>query len=126
MFLVDSSQAASDWDGIIDTVKNILAKADAEIISLKKWADRRLTYPINHKAKGTYILCYFKADGGKIQDIERDVQLTERIMRALILSVDKQMLKQIEKDVPQIAAEKSEAEAAVGTVVEQADGEDTK
>ncbi len=108
MFLVDSAQAAADWDGIVGLIRNILARADVEIVSLVKWADRKLIYPINHKSRGTYILCYFKADGEKIRDIERDVQLNERIMRVLILSVDKHRIEDMDKNAPKMSAESSD------------------
>ena len=97
MFLVDSTEAA-DWDAVITTIKNILEKAEAEIVSIKKWDERKLAYEINGKTRGTYILCYFRAEGGRIQDIERDVQLSERIMRVLILSAEHIKQEDIEKD----------------------------
>jgi len=124
MFLVDSAQAGSDWDGVLATIKSILQKAEAEVVSLKKWADKRLAYEIDHKTKGTYILCYFRADGKRIGDIERDVQLSERIMRVLILNAEKQTLEGVEKDTSVMPAEKQKAEAAPKTETEQAGAED--
>ena len=120
MFLVDSAQAGTDWDGVIETIKSILARAEAEIVSLKKWADRRLAYEIDHKTKGAYILCYFRANGSRIRDIERDVQLSERIMRVLVLSAEKQSLEDVEKDTAEMPAEKSRAEAEPKAEAKQA------
>jgi small subunit ribosomal protein S6 len=88
MFLIDSAEAAKDWDGILELVKKMLAKADAEVVSIRKWDELPLAYTIRRCGRGTYILTYFRADGPKIRDIERDVQLSERIMRALILKAD--------------------------------------
>jgi len=124
MFLVDSAQAGTDWDGVLATIKSILQKAEAEVVSLKKWADKRLAYEIDHKTKGTYILCYFRADGKRIGDIERDVQLSERIMRVLILNAEKQTLEGVEKDTSVMPAEKQKAKAAPKTETEQAGAED--
>ena len=105
MFLVDSALAGSDWDGVTATIRSILQRAEAEVVSLRKWADRRLAYQIDHKTKGTYVLCYFRADGGRIGDIERDVRLSERIMRVLILSAEHISQENIEKETrPLIAA----------------------
>jgi small subunit ribosomal protein S6 len=88
MFLIDSAEAAKDWDGIIELVTKMLNKIDAQIVSLKKWDERPLAYPIKRCSRGTYILAYFKADGLKIHELERDVLLSERVMRALILRVE--------------------------------------
>jgi small subunit ribosomal protein S6 len=100
MFLVDSAEAAADWDGVNATVRKILKRAGADIVSVKKWDERRLAYQINGKERGTYILCYFRADGESIAGIERDVQLSERIMRALILCADHLSPEEVEKDTP--------------------------
>ncbi|MHC4631100.1 MAG: 30S ribosomal protein S6 [Planctomycetota bacterium] len=106
MFLVDSAQAGADWDGIIAAIKTILERTEAEIVSIRKWDDRRLAYGINGKTRGTYILCYFKADGEKIQDIEKNVQLSEQIMRVLILSAEQLTAEDVEKDTPATKVEK--------------------
>ena len=88
MFLVDSAIAASDWQGIINTIRSILDKAGVEIVSVDKWDERKLAYGIKGKTRGTYILAYFRADGPQIAPIERSAQLSEDIIRALILCVE--------------------------------------
>jgi len=112
MFLVDSAEAAADWDASLATIKKILERAKAKIVSIRKWDECKLAYEINGKTRGTYILCYFKADGKKIRDIERDVQLSERIMRVLILSAEAREKEDIEKDTPAEQAEKYKQKAA--------------
>ncbi len=88
MFLVDSAQAAAEWDGVLEAIRTVLDRAGAEIVSMKKWDECRLAYEIRGTSRGTYILTYFKADGQKIREIERDVQLSERIMRVIILNAE--------------------------------------
>ena len=98
MFLFDSTQA-SDWDAVVKTVETILKRADAEVVSIRNWADRKLAYEINSKTIGTYVLCFFKADGSSVRKIEKDVQLSEQVMRVLILSTEARDDKDIEKDM---------------------------
>ena len=112
MFLVDSAEAAADFAGVNMTLKNILQKADAEIVSIRKWDECKLAYQINGKTRGTYILCYFRANGERIGDIERDVRLSEKIMRVLILSTEQQTAEDIEKDTPATKAEKHSKQIA--------------
>lgn len=106
MFLVDSALAGADWDGIIAAIRAILERTEAEIVSIRKWDDRRLAYEINRKTRGVYILCYFRVDGEKIQDIEKAVQLSEQIMRVLILSAEQLTAEDIGKDTPATKVEK--------------------
>ena len=111
MFLVDSARAASDWDGVNSAIKKILDRAKAEIVSMEKWDDRKLAYNIRGVERGTYILCYFKADGEQIQGIEKAVQLSEKIIRVLILSTEQMTKEDMEKDTPAAKAEKEKQKA---------------
>jgi ribosomal protein S6 len=99
MFLMDSAQAAADWDGTLSVINTILERADAEVVSMQKWQERKLAYDIDHKTRGTYILCYFKADGSRIAGIEKDVLLSEKVMRVLVLGTEKRPPEMIERDI---------------------------
>jgi small subunit ribosomal protein S6 len=124
MFLVDSAEATSDWEGITKLIKTILKRAKAEIVSVRKWDDRTLAYPVQGKSRGAYILCYFRAPSGKIADIEREVRLSERVMRVLILNAENMTQEDIEKDTPseetEKRAEKFAADAAAKTKAKKA------
>ncbi len=122
MFLIDSARAAADWDVIISVITKILEKAKAKIVSIRKWDDRKLAYDIQGKSRGLYIICYFRVDGGKIQDIEKNVQLSEQIMRVLILNAEHLTTEDIEKDTPAIKAEK-EGQNTAGDTPEKAESE---
>ncbi|MHC4157980.1 MAG: 30S ribosomal protein S6 [Planctomycetota bacterium] len=118
MFLVDSAEATADWEGINAVIRGMLEKIGAEIISMRKWDDRRLAYEIRGKSRGTYILCYFRAEGGRIREIERDVQLSEQVIRVLILSAEHMKQEDIEKDTPVVRAEKHRHKGAAAARTE--------
>jgi len=121
MFLVDSADAGSDWDGVIAAITKTLERAEVDIVSITKWDDRRLAYEIKRKARGTYILCYFRSDGQNNDQIETAVQLSEKIIRVLILCVDWMTDEDIEKDTPATKDEREKQErAAVREAAEQA------
>jgi len=106
MFLVDSALATADWDGILAAVRTILERAGADLVSMKKWDERKLAYTIRSKTRGTYILTYFRAEGPRISQIERDVRLSEKIMRALILRADHLTQDDLDKKTSAIKVEK--------------------
>lgn len=112
LFLVDSAEAASDWDGVIGAIEKIMSRSECEVVSLEKWDERKLTYDINKKSRGTYILAYFSCDPLHIGKIERDVQLSEHIMRVLVLTTDKMSEDDLKRETPQAKIAREEAEAA--------------
>ena len=123
MFLVDSALAAQDWQVILDEIKRVLDRAEAEVVSLKKWDERRLCYDIQKKSRGTYILAYFNCETSKLGGIERDVQLSELIARVLVLRTDKMTPGDLEKCTPleAVAAEEAERAAAAEARAEEAE-----
>lgn len=112
MFLVDSGAATVDWQSVLDEIQRVLDRAGAEVVSLKKWDDRRMAYEINRKSRGTYILTYFNCDTSKLSGIERDVQLSELLVRVLILRTDRMNEQDLAKLTPMEAATAA-SEAAV-------------
>lgn len=87
MFLIGQAVAA-DLKGAIDHITEILGRGHAQILAMRKWDERRLAYEIRGQKRGMYILVYFKAPGPDVAHIERDCNLSEKIMRALILRAD--------------------------------------
>lgn len=87
MFLVSQSVAA-DLGGIVEHLKSILSRTGATLIAMKKWDERRLAFEIEKQKRGTYILAYFSSDPVKVGHIERDCNLSEQILRTLILRAD--------------------------------------
>lgn len=124
LFLVDSALAASDWQMINDTIQKILDKVGADVVSFRKWDERKLTYDIRRVSRGTYILVYFNCDPLRVHEIERDVQLSETLMRVMILRADQMSPAEIEKPTPAMVAETQAAEAEVATEAADADDSD--
>ncbi len=87
MFLI-SQGVAAELTGAIEHIKEIIARGHGEILAMRKWDERRLAYEIKGQKRGYYVLVYFRAAGPDIAHIERDCNLSEKIMRAMILRCD--------------------------------------
>ena len=121
MFLVDTAKAASDWDGTMGAIQTVLDRAGAEVVSMRKWDERKLAYDVNKATRGTYVLAYFKGEPGKIVGIERDVVLSEDIMRVLVLRGDHLNEDVMAEDTPLAVAEKKVAEAVAAREAREAE-----
>jgi small subunit ribosomal protein S6 len=100
LFLIDSALAASQWDHINEVINKILARAQARVISVRKWDERKLAYEVDRKARGTYILAYFECGSSMVRQLERDVQLSEEILRVLVIRTDRMKPEEMEKPTP--------------------------
>ena len=87
MFVMDV-QAVPDNGAMEAEINRILGRAEAEILICRRWEDRRLAYEIDGRKRGSYWLTYFNAPTDKVVGIERDVQLSEKVLRVLVLRVE--------------------------------------
>jgi ribosomal protein S6 len=108
MFLLDNQTVRADWGRAKGAVTETLAKHGAEVVSARRWDERKLAYPIEGKKRATYLLAYYQAPFDSISALRRDLELDERILRYLILRAD---------GVPEGELEKSRAELEAGFAV---------
>ena len=87
MFLATQASAASFGD-LIDHINSLFKRANAEVISMKKWDERRLAYEMDKQKRGVYILTYFKCPTDMVPHLERDVVISDKLMRLLVTTAD--------------------------------------
>jgi small subunit ribosomal protein S6 len=87
MFLIGPA-ATQENEGGIKLVRAALERHGATILVIKKWDERKLHYEVKHQKRGTYIIAYFNAPPSAITPIEREVKLSEDILRVLVTEAD--------------------------------------
>ena len=95
MFLFPQT-ATADMAAAVAHIESILSRADAELVSICKWDERRLAYDIKGNKRGLYFLTYFRADRSRISSIERDCNLSEELLRAMVVRADQVPAEEIE------------------------------
>ncbi len=95
MFLFGQA-AAADLAGCVAHLNEIFQRTHAEVIAMRKWDDRRLAYEIAGQKRGTYILAYFKAPNESMIGFDRDCNLSEKLLRHLLLRADHMTLEQMQ------------------------------
>ncbi|MHC5023067.1 MAG: 30S ribosomal protein S6 [Planctomycetota bacterium] len=87
LFLFPQS-AAGNLEGAVEHIRDLLGRADAEIISLDKWDERRLAFEIRGNKRGIYFLTYFRAPATSLSDLERSCNLSEQLLRSMVTRAD--------------------------------------
>lgn len=87
MFLLGAGHA-SDLDAAIKLVRGILEKHEGKPIVVKKWDERKLAYEIRGEKRGLYIIAFFTAPAASVAAINRDVELSDEILRVMVTKAD--------------------------------------
>ena len=92
MFLLDPTKVAGDIPAAQQHLHQILEKNKVEVLASRTWDERRLAYPIKNHKKGLYYLTYFKSNSQNLLNLERDYQLSEMILRSMVLKIDPKLV----------------------------------
>jgi small subunit ribosomal protein S6 len=125
LFIFDSNKYSRDQAGVSGQIAEFVRKCGGEMIVSRLWEERRLAYPINGQRKGIYWLTYFKLDSRHVSTIERECQLSESVMRCLVLKVDPRLVEPLVSHAlsptgdPAKARRPETAAKVVGTAAEE-------
>ncbi|MEE9405724.1 MAG: 30S ribosomal protein S6 [Algisphaera sp.] len=88
MFLLTQGAVSAGADQALDIVRGFLSRVDAEIVTLYRWEERKLAYPIASQKRGTFYLTLFNAAPTAISAIERECNLSEDVLRVMMTRAD--------------------------------------
>ena len=80
--------ATANLQVAVDHLQELLKRADADVLSLGRWDERRLAYEIKGNKRGIYFLVYFKIAPTRLTGLERDCNLSEQLLRSMILRAE--------------------------------------
>ena len=86
MFLLDNQVVREDWTKAKSLVTDTLKKHGANVLSARRWDERKLAYPIATRRRATFLLAYYEVGIEHIGEMRRDFDLSEKVLRYLILS----------------------------------------
>ena len=88
MFILDPGKYGRDPAGLAQQVNDLIAQFGGTVLAARLWDERKLAYPIKGQKKGAYWLTYFRMPGANVAALERQCDITEEIIRMLVLRVD--------------------------------------
>src|SRR5690349_2315997 len=100
MFLFGAA-AASDAEKAIQTARGIIERHNGAVLVAKRWDERKLAYEIRGQKRGLYVITYFTAPGDAVSAIERDVNLSEDVLRVMVTDAAHLNKDEMEKVEPQ-------------------------
>lgn len=85
MFVLPQSYVREDQKAAFEMLNDLFKKFEVEVKYMDIWAERSLAYEIKHVREATYVLTYFDAEPEKIAKLERAVNISDNILRCLLV-----------------------------------------
>jgi small subunit ribosomal protein S6 len=87
-FIIEPNIDEEGATGVVDKVSQFVKSINGEVASVDVWGRRKLAYPISNYREGTYVLVQTKMPPAGVADLERNLKLSEEIIRYLLIKVD--------------------------------------
>jgi small subunit ribosomal protein S6 len=85
MLIVDPDSDEAALTGVIDRVSGIITGRGGEVKNVNRWGRRRLTFEINRRAEGQYVVVQFQAESEAVEQLERALHLADEVLRHKIV-----------------------------------------
>jgi small subunit ribosomal protein S6 len=87
LFVVHPEQCARMKE-FIDRFKKVIEGQEGTVAHVDEWGVRDLAYRIDKQARGYYTLLRYQATGRAVDELERNLKLTDGILRYLTVRAD--------------------------------------
>ncbi len=111
MYVIDTALEEQARSELINRFSNLVAQNGGTVDRVDEWGKRRLAYAINYKTEGYYVLMYIKAPADLPKELERNFQISDKILRSLIIRYEGEVPAKREPLKPYVAREAAPAEA---------------
>lgn len=88
MFIAHPDLDDAALTDLVDKAKGWVTAAGGEVGQVDLWGRRRLAYPIRKQKEGLYILMQTSLSPAGTRDVERNLRLTEQVMRFQLVRTD--------------------------------------
>ena len=113
MYVIDPTLEDSARIELINRFSDLVKKNGGEVDRIDEWGKRRLAYAIQYKTEGYYVLMYIKAPADLPREIERNMKISDSVLRYLTVRYEGELPAKREPLKPYAAREAAApAEAA--------------
>jgi small subunit ribosomal protein S6 len=115
MYVIDAALEDSARAELISRFSDLVVKNGGEVDRVDEWGKRRLAYAIQYKTEGYYVLMYIKAPAELPREIERNMQISDSVLRYLTVRYEGELpakREPLKPYAPREAAPAAEAPAA--------------
>lgn len=75
---------------LIERFKKVIEGQQGSVTQVEEWGARDLAYRIEKQSRGYYTLLRYKASGPGVEELERNLRLTDGILRYLTVRADEE------------------------------------
>jgi small subunit ribosomal protein S6 len=88
MFIAHPDLDDASLNTLLEKAKGWVTSTGGQVTQVDLWGRRRLAYPIRKQSEGQYILMQTQMPPAGTSEVERNMRLTEQVMRFQVVRTD--------------------------------------
>ena len=88
VFIARQDISATQADALAETYSNVIAENGGKVTKRENWGLRNIAYRIKKNRKGHYVLLNIDAPPAAVQEMERQMRISEDVLRYLTTRVE--------------------------------------
>ena len=97
LYIVPTRYTDDELNPIKQKVRQIIESENGKIFLEDNLGKKKLAYPIKKIFQGYYLLCHFDLEGSALKKINRDLQLSDEIIRYIVVKFEPKTAVKLEK-----------------------------
>ena len=83
--IINPSVADDEVPATVEKTSQYITERGGSVTEVNQWGRKKLAYPIKEFTEGNYVLTQFSMDPGLTTDLEASLELSEDILRYLLV-----------------------------------------
>jgi small subunit ribosomal protein S6 len=85
MIILQADYEEEARNALVEKLQGLIVKTGGEVTDVNHWGTRKLAYEINDLRDGYYLLIKFTGEGTGIGELERNLKITDGVLRFLVI-----------------------------------------
>ena len=99
IFIAHPDLVEEEVKALIDRMKGIIENLNGQLIKVEEWGRKKLAYKLKKSTKGYYVLIRFGGNGEILVEIERNLRLSDAVLKYQSIRVDKKASEEVQPEV---------------------------
>ena len=88
MYILQPTLSAEEQTALVERYNDLIASMNGSVEKTDRWERRQLAYELKGYRDGYYVVVDFQGDSALINEIDRQMKITEPILRHMIIRKD--------------------------------------
>lgn len=88
MYILQPTLSAEEQTALVDRFNDLISSMNGSLEKTDRWERRQLAYELNGFRDGYYVVVNFQGNPALVAELDRQMKITETILRHMILRRD--------------------------------------